>query len=171
MFFFKIDNYLIDHRFEPFAHKFQRLTGKTNFWLAKVSWVILVLSALSVMGSAAYVFGPVLALCLVLIFKKLTATEKEFFAEQSNHMNDLRISMLQSRASGLMVFCPTYLFIFLLSGHLEWIFISFTTLSGPYFAACTPLPPGTSKFRQWVNKMLWKVSDSLNPRPEPAPTL
>jgi len=38
-----------------------------------------------------------------------------------------------------------------------------------YLLACTPLPPGTSKFRELLNKLLWKAHDALTPNPEPAP--
>jgi len=46
-----------------------------------------------------------------------------------------------------------------------WILLLTTEV---YFEACTPLPPGTSKMREWAARLLAKVV-ALLPEPMPEP--
>ena len=182
-----VDLFLIENVFERFAHWFQRLTGKTNFWLANVSLLLIIFtvgmdSALDV--AQGNMFG---AFCLTF-FSAITVPIFRFatYIAERRSVPGMRNG---SAIDPISIFIR--IAIFLIPGLYEispvitdmtsqmplsirvighWVdlvqscgFICFF-----YFMACTPLPPRKSKMKQWAEKLSETWSSIWEPSPQPA---
>ncbi|MEK7614330.1 MAG: hypothetical protein AAB428_01540 [Patescibacteria group bacterium] len=181
--FIEIDNWMFSHVFGKSAHWFQMLTGRTNFWLAK--WFCITgYSSLS----AAWMFTgevfPIGFLCTNILWGIMIASvlvyQIEKFEARCNRspgfINEARYLRCSPRVLFLCLtpaMFPLLLLLFLLFGGVTACFLivvyAVGAVSTEYFLACTPLPPGTSKLRQLLNRTLWKLNEWLVPPPELKP--
>ncbi len=173
-----LDDYLIDKVFEKFARWFQISFGKTNFWLAKVClWAtiiacsqIILLSLIFCDSCPAMVF--IIFICLVMIsstlsiIRKCEAEENKFFTQETTTLNRVRITQRLVRIFSvyLIIFLSIEAVLFIVFswngidffGFLYLLMSSiaqYTIIAGVYFYACTPLPLGKSKAKEFIESL------------------
>ncbi|MBX4190190.1 hypothetical protein KW791_02765 [Candidatus Parcubacteria bacterium] len=168
MFVFEyIDAWVLSY-FTKFSHWFQRMTGRTNFFLAKVFIFAYVISIL--VGALNYWFqmlnhptprfGPVIKFAIVLFWMWYISRDKNLQDEhlqgkQTKNPNELffflRVPLLIANLIDLQLQAPIFfggknVSLIDLFCYLEPLyFILFM-----YFDSVTPLPPGKSKVREWI---------------------
>ncbi len=171
--FAKFDAY-ISNNFEKFSCWHQKLTGKDCFWLAKMSmffsvlslWLIPIIfgnfsiepkeqySNINVMSSflgLAFLFSSFFAI------KRIEERAKKF--SRSGLANPLKILLSKIRLSLDFLILFTFYFLGIsINTNVDSLlffacmFFYFLFLAcGAYFISCNPLPPGTSKVREWIN--------------------
>lgn len=164
--FRKIDDFFLQEA-QKFSDSFQRITGKTKFFLEKWS-LILFLVILCVqtlllyaeLDSSLIVIGFLPCLLNILmwvpVIRRIETDEAAFLEHGTLNFSELhdfyRRSFLVLLALSLELL---HVFIWHSLPHL-WIFFC----GWIYFAACIPRPPSKSKLRQWL--------DDLAPDPVPA---
>ena|ERR1700733_13506346 len=184
--FVRLDRFILEQVFERFAHWFQRLTGKTNFWLAKLSRYVLVLSTVvdivlrsmrdNVLDVAILVFFS------VVFIPRFGMIIREMESRPLRGVrNDAAISPIWMCARMLAVLFLASSQIILVadmvygvpfSRHVGeyWLrqieFLSYDCLF--YFIACTPLPPGNSALKQWAEGFSQKWESLWRPTGQPA---
>lgn len=185
MLFEKIDNGLLT-KFEKFSHKWQKLTGKNCFWLAKLSAVcgaifgtlfiglgILIQPKTGIIGFPLIFFlffGTILSVKII----RLTETMVELM-NLLGLSNPTKITMKNQRV--LSVFFFVFFFSLVASVGLSnpvfflMAFYAVSEVAEVYFTACDPLPPAKSKIRQWLESLVSaaKKAVSISPAPVPAP--
>lgn len=149
------------------SHKFQRIFGKTNFFLAKLCFSI---AAFSAMTDVVNYWFPVLHgkgdifLTIVGMFVVLTFFYAVIFSDQAEEEAQTgsrtlpyitRILLKSSPirllfATGIWLEIGTVFTIPQINSYeiLNRLY-SLSLLSGIYFCLVTPLPPGTSKVAEW----------------------
>lgn len=172
--FSKIDDWLFDRVFEKkIAHWFQRWTGKTNFFLAKVSISIGCLVMSLPKGSLPLNLSVLVAFyCLVLLilFLGVIISFEKRYEEIEMKESAINISRLRDRPIRFIsVVSAIALVVFSTEQQLLQLMFWIPFLSTTYFLACTPLPPGTSKCRQKWNSLLAKINSALAPSPTLVP--
>lgn len=173
----KIDDWLIDSVLQPFAHWFQKLTGKTNFFLARAAAIASTclhgLWEQNLHGGINVCIGSIFLFCLGMYVVR--TFEQAFYRQQksgSMFCNPTRISHHHQSTRGLL----NYLFLglsttlpfvaeqlyYLHSSMFFWILMN-------YFCCLTPLPPGESKFKKWATSIGTKLRSLVtglgNPQP------
>ncbi|HBA45167.1 TPA: hypothetical protein DEG21_02390 [Patescibacteria group bacterium] len=91
--------------------------------------------------------------------------------------NPLRLSLFKVRIEQLFGFFLRTTICLILFGQQFifskfggcYIFILFFRIIEVYFSSCTPLPPGTSKVRQWLKNMKESLSNVFAPEPALSP--
>jgi hypothetical protein len=162
--------------FTKFSHWFQRLTGKTNFFLARICLVIVVL------GSMIFVFNfwiPLLSHptrpydvflsglfipMMVYVEAHLKKAEDDFGGNvaikpiiQSAFIGSI-FQVLRTLMMLLLILSTPWDIYSFFDGHLKgvWLFNLLHEMSYRcfasfyYFIAVDPLPPGKSRVRQWI---------------------
>lgn len=158
-----IDNYLIEFWFQPFAHKFQKLTGKDNFSLSYhccfIFWIAINITC--VLGKASWlillIINFISADHAVLIFLINWKYKKESVAKEVLHQNSYRLNWgAKLKRTVLFVLGSIMLaeIVFSAPRHfcrgetlIVTIICSFVSLH--YFIACTPLPPQSGLIKKW----------------------
>ena len=183
-----IDDYLMDTKFQPFSNWWQKLTGLTNFWLAKWSFVLAIVSMillcvvfyridgqLSVFGPAVYSLAFI---AMVLFIRDIHDIKKEEMVFAKNHSNVLNGRRVKNKKSRISQFCVWFIFsifsiFWLLSGiflikALVFAYISSQSfvLLGFYFGDCTPLPTSKSKIKILLEKVAGKINEKLSEKPD-----
>ena len=181
-----IDNWLLDVIFQPFQNKFQRITGKNCFFLARQFFIVSMVTYLffAWFCSVDIFIGSILSLSVVVIVLDfigcwiiITIHEKEYINNKMT-CNNLRTSTIKRRLmcinslSVLFIFFIPITIVFFTSQLITNIVV-FASLYflfnfiGSYFVACTPLPPGSN----WFKETKRKLGDLLKPKPklEPIP--
>jgi len=165
----KIDDILIDKLYQKFAWWFQKMTGRTNFWLAEASCNTFTLSVIAIAGRGlasekvtlfwiVTTFVVMVAIFAFEIIKEnIRRDEKYFFEKTDSGMNHFRITGFTGRMMSLLVasiLAINDLATFLLSGgYLQLVLnalfdISFVSIY--YFLSCTPLPPCKGLVKEWL---------------------
>lgn len=179
----KIDDVLIDYGFQKFAHWFQRLTGKTCFFLGK--WMFALSSATLTVQSTVFLFTSsrkwesfltlFLALMHGLLVWRLETKERSWEKGPKEFLNEDRAIFLHVRVLCFMAMVPLNVWqvlSFTIGGDvidgLEALW-TFLYVSGLYFSACTPLPPSKSKIRKLWESALASLDNALSPSFEPVP--
>src|SRR3989344_6270197 len=165
----EIDSFLIDEVFQPLAHKFQRLTGKTNFWLAKWCGIMTAISGISFATALYYKYETpglfFLGVAILYAFWMLITIIYAEIKDQSipdHFLNTDRIRYVPDRMVILLLLLVSSIILPSLFLKVEGLFLELSIIFGwwsIYFMSCTPLPPGTSKFRKWLNRLLWKLNE------------
>jgi hypothetical protein len=179
----QVDYFLVEN-FQQFAHYFQRLTGRTNFWLAALAYKIHLLNlvifiAVSVIKSVRNNKIAEELVFLILLFlialgigkitmlsvKRCEKKDRDFFMDNQGLMN---LNLIILSAHRIMVLLMTSVNLFGLGlvafvlGMPEYMFIllfGIFYVIAIYFEACTPLPPGKSKVKEWLEA--WKAKRKL----------
>lgn len=161
-------------RFEKFAHRWQRLTGLTCFWLFRcsfaLSYVAMCADTLSGVSSYAdgrivYVVMNTIAYAVVWVRFRIVITYVERTLKAGATRNPVESVGRPIRSSLLIVESFMMLSALELSqGMFALHIICF--VSALYFVSCTPLPPSKSTVRKLVEKGLAALSGAL---PEPVP--
>jgi len=165
--FIKFDLWIISI-FEVFAHKFQRLTGKDNFFLVRAFLVVVVTCRL-VQGMRGYQIGRLMPYTdfisagiyvlfsltiLNLIERQVKKESGVGFANHQKHVTIIRLlrfalllSAIQTTFLHQIKFEPDFVIRlgYLIGNWAYWI--------AWVFMACDPLPPQVSKIRQWLNRL------------------
>ncbi|OGN16700.1 MAG: hypothetical protein A3C88_02705 [Candidatus Yanofskybacteria bacterium RIFCSPHIGHO2_02_FULL_50_12] len=162
--------------FTKFSHWFQRLTGLTNFFWARVC---LGLFAVGILISVANYWFPILAtetpllgvmlasiwLAYVLAFTELTHRADQHFWSGANTKHSVQRVLSENAIERVLLLVVGALLLVLsfkaLANNPEvsiWpqIYVSLDPgylSSATYFAIVDPLPPGKSKVRQWIEEM------------------
>jgi hypothetical protein len=198
--FEKIDNFLLDDIHEPIQQKFQRLTGKNCFFLARIFletqgilWILIVVLFFEYGGVKIQPQSFFLEMMLNLAFSFIFFREIEIISIKMSILriyetdfnkilkkdlyNPLRLTLFKPRIKKIFyLFLKTTIclilfgqqFIFSKAG-VCYILILFFRIIEIYFTSCTPLPPGTSKVRQWIKNMKESLSNVFVPEPALAP--
>lgn len=184
----RADNVLIDDLFQPLAHRAQRLTGKTNFWLAKWACILGCIALLFTCVQAVLFFGIASLMGKLVVFLLLTEIFLAFFHIRELEREDRRFSenregvmnkerIIGSRKRAMMLILLLFFITFLLplafatpiwGMTVSFVVAEIAYLSYYYFHACTPLPPGESKARKWLGAFLAKLNEKLSPMLEPS---
>jgi hypothetical protein len=179
--FVKLDDFLMDEVFQKFVWWFQKIFGKTNFWLARVSCTIFIISAIlvaattlikqnSLLSAFFYVFW-----LLPLIFfyenyrKDFKRNEEQLFEEGiQKKVNERRIIWILPRILLIWItpfFVISNFIVYFKNGELltliSEIIYNLSVLLVFYFASCTPLPPAKSKVKEWLES--WQKKPQLVP--------
>jgi hypothetical protein len=156
-----LDGYLIDRLFQPTANRFQKITGKNCFFIAKAMFITNLITHLvehlfierqSLAWMALMFFG---AACWYLI---------AWITEQKSLHT--KTAMNQERISPISVFMRLFFTLLLVAGFATSLIqiaigkLSITTVlsdirmiclwAGLFFTACTPLPYQKSRIQQLV---------------------
>ncbi len=150
-----IDQWILGE-FENFAHMFQRLTGKNNFWLARFCAV----AVCAVLLRKDHKVGDFLGAIFIwfVLTSGVNATEK---AVARNLVNGLKNSLAQNKVS---VYLRLYALMFLVSTiPIPWVSSLYPLFLWLHleFMACTPLPPAPSKIGEWYRAFTAKPVDSV----------
>ncbi|MBI1957310.1 MAG: hypothetical protein HYS44_02535 [Candidatus Niyogibacteria bacterium] len=161
------DNWLI-LQFERFSHWFQRLTGKTNFFLT---------AALSLVISVVYFFLAFFTQLPIYFIGSAFFFIYSIFAQWSEKQGLDRVSRgfanpkktllpIKFIRIGIPVIYVPLIFSNLEFGVVNWMSngILFLVWAILYLFACDPLPPGTSKLREWANSL----KAAFAPQPVPS---
>lgn len=181
--FKRLDDFLL-HKAERFAHWFQRMTGRTNFWLAKLCFVayclgggvsmLLVPVPRAIAGPNADAmnwFGPVMMGTVLLVgtwrlFPYIARVEEHYLSgNHTAHAFTLLMSQLWPLRLLTMVmrlpatFTLAYSLLdpshaVALGGGAGLVLFSWTGVCCYYFASVVPLPPGKSKVREFLESLL-----------------
>ena len=178
----KIDSWLIDSVFQPFSHWFQRLTGKDNFYLARM----VLYTQLFCVGIMTTWF-PLVLIFLLLLCPFVTIALIKIISITENVCHEDLVSGCRNRYYNAPMVVLTRMFavfsFFLLQMQMVRMEIDIGFVTGMsaahftvcisviivlYLCACTPLPPGESKIRKWLNSLKGSFSSSSVPDPTPA---
>ncbi len=165
---FGLDDFLVDRIFNPFAKRFNVLTGKSCYFLAQMSFMLS--AAISVAGG---VYG-VLSFdytprdeCLLIVLSFISSymfikssdwprNEQKRFERKGKVLCTSRIDHQMFRI-GLLILIPIIAYsIRLMPDKVGRDIFSFICLTiagfdlALYFFACTPLPPGESKIGEFA---------------------
>ncbi len=165
MLFLYIDSFLLDKIFELFSNWWQRLTGLNNFWLARQ---VLMLSFIFSVLFVADVFKNVyLTLCIFfsgfffygLLYILIIIGEQNYLSREylRGARNPRSINLLYTIVRLVLLFLFISFVCFCLFGiakvndyYVLFILGAYVTITATaYFASCTPLPPATSKVKEW----------------------
>ncbi len=189
-FLYRVDEWIIAV-LERFGHKFQLLTGKTNFFLAKLALMILLLCTLTRMVikvSESKGFGTEAGLDFLTIVMMLTVILWYYDSEERKAIvrlcdgmkNPMKIHPVY-RTIRIMFFTligslrlMTILLlgiVWVRKGHMHWDLIihpwyweasEVSIFLWVYFEACDPLPPCSGKIQQLLMKFFAKLQPATN---------
>ena len=190
----RCDNWLIDNVFQPFAHWFQRMTGKDNFYLSLLSLVTCIFATmcLDVIENNTFVSYSYHLITYIIMFLFLSICESKY--KQKNRDCDILTcnTLRKDCAVELMrfiltafVFISSIIIIFSIcfSNKTDVLHITKLLLRQSisvlldcyiYFIVCTPLPPQKGKIGQTI-KALGNALKNALPKPgglilAPSPT-
>jgi hypothetical protein len=167
-----------------FAHWFQRLTGRTNYFLAKIGVTMAAVSLLILIANYYFKFLPVFILSpswLLLGIVMITSLLHDAYcldkSEKAAQLSTERVRdplmLSSSPAMRLLclfpsILCTTMSWILFIRHPIWEVFMMVAVIMGLingatiflYFTAVDPLPPGTSKVRQWIAG----IASALRPR-------
>ncbi|MEK7560169.1 MAG: hypothetical protein AAB522_02625 [Patescibacteria group bacterium] len=173
----RVDGKILEF-FTKISHKFQRLTGRTNFFLARLCLsgmaIGLLLSVISYWipllhrkTNLFWVFVEIfVVLRLTFDVKELEKAEEQNFFGEVTQKPILRLLPVHNHIFRVFVFAANIfltgiVLLAVATGIFETATTTFFTiidhvLTWPaatcfcYFAVVTPMPPGKSKIREWV---------------------
>jgi hypothetical protein len=179
-----IDVFLLEKVFQKISNFFQRTTGLTCFFLAKsavlVTWSAMVISIFAIpnINFLLRAFFIICSFIYILIIWALVSSwdeREKILTARPNFMNPAAITFSPIRMLALFNFFLTLLFMrgevwqpYLISSRYLKICFVFIVIYC-YFASCTPLPPGKSRIRKWIESlgnMFVKKSPVLRPAEE-----
>ena len=180
----KYDLWLIDNIFQPFAHWFQKMTGKDNFDLAAVSisiGMIITFACDCIVKKYIIYCGFDLYLLLTGILSSYLE-QKNYYRENkgrqtlayNSNRNRFGLKFLR-RFFLVMLVTSTVLLIYnfsLTSLKVEALTLGVTLHA--HFNACTPLPPQKGKIQQAIKSLGNTLKNEipkpggLTPAPSPA---
>jgi hypothetical protein len=158
-----IDAFLISG-FERFSHWTQRAAGITCVRLASIvcyliAALLLCACVLDISQAGSVVWGLVACVAKTIGIER---RQDEAFERVANGTANPRKTQWPARAALVLIVLLFSVFVWSVrvSSHLSSLYAlrmialgwSFTPLS-EYLEACDPLPPGTSKVRQWFDSM------------------
>jgi hypothetical protein len=169
----KIDAFFLD-RYQKFAHRFQRLTGKTNFWIAaKLRLLIATRFALEIILTVYHIDPRWLHHFDIQPFRSgwelwfyfcsgafilrhglfcWRTQEAEAFRRLERGLgNDLRVNPITRFLRFAFLLCIPLWVADLFFGVMSISLPLF--LSIMYLEACDPLPPCRGKIREWIEAM------------------
>jgi hypothetical protein len=165
MLFVNIDEYLLA-RCARFSHWFQRLTGRTNFFIAKVGTMITGMSVLvslinywiplSKLPTSFFHWVPSLFLLWVMAkeSKNCAENEKRLYSDRALRQMMPKNSVWIRMAA---LYFTILLGVFMVRYHSFFEILRYSTGIGVsvffYFIAVTPLPPGHNKIGEFVKKL------------------
>lgn len=181
----EIDFWLVGW-FEKTTHRWQKLTGKNCFWLARIFTLFGGLSAGYLVTVAYLVFHANFSLAIYAGILGLTLFLEILFLFASIRIIEVRIGssnpfkyVEQFERIWRIVFYPIFTLIwatgFYLIDRLSLISAIFCASAfiwltiAWYLKCCDPLPPGTSKVKEWKNKLVSAVKGVFAPAPRPSP--
>jgi hypothetical protein len=164
---FALDRLLLETT-ERSAHRFQRWTGKNNFWWMRQLLVIQALCLLAVaveplyLSTLPWASRITLSLLLLVMVMFLGVTGRLNLASQLDHMEGEAYKRLQQGLANPEKIHPAYfvfrlvtLFVFMpivllmgVSYHIN-IIVGLATVALAYLSACDPLPPCAGKIKEW----------------------
>lgn len=165
-----LDSFLLEKVFQKFSNFFQRMTGKTCFFLARALFLIAAvfcgMIVLWVTFASKDTDYYVMFLCFLGIFlffsdvNEMQGREKDFEENIEAAKNrDTELLLLFRRLShGAIALFAVFLFPTATEKGREFALLLFVIVFlasslGNYFASCTPLPPGKSRIREWIGNL------------------
>ena len=183
-----IDDYLIEFWFQPLAHKFQRLTGKDNFFLTKFCFILHWLSSISAgylqSKKSSEIYGWSTFLIIILLLWTYSSQRNYRDASGNSPLRAMNPQRWYPLNKGLRTIIVVFAIQIIFCVHIPHILDDGTQLlgcvgltselslsSGYYLIACTPLPPGTGLFRKWLDSAVGFIkslgSNASQPMPVP----
>lgn len=144
----KFDVFLLFKIFQKFAHWFQEVTGKNNFWLARV---VLCLGLIGDVTLSVFfrwrIIELIIVLDMIVLALNLVSIQRSENVYGSTNGKFLNPEILNGAISRIMwiVIAPLLILIFPPS-----ILYCVGILASNYFSACTPKPPAESKVKAWL---------------------
>jgi hypothetical protein len=163
------DNFLFDKVFQPFSEWFQKLVGINNFWLARTCAFLAGMCYVVHYGlSKRFVLMGFINIGLSAYFALINIPQLERIVDNfkySRTSNPARINILDQILRLLSIILVVFILGLLLFKpfSLPRMFdlgSQFFFFCMMYFLACTPLPPGTSRFKMMWNSLWYK--EALN---------
>ncbi len=177
--FTQLDDWMFDAGFQRFAHWFQRLTGKNNFFLARYvpCMIIGMLAIVGLWHPAVFIVSIMSLVNLPVTFRVVAQIERQFAKDSTSRtMNPLRAHPLGIKLRLLVTFVlgiPFWQWLFMFTSMHEvtygcaMVTMHASLISVIYFISCTPLPPGESKFKKWLTSLKESFSEF---QPQVSPT-
>lgn len=162
-------DWLILRRVEKFTHKFQRLTGKTNFWLSKIcmlsmAGVTVARDILLVEPVQILLMDIVLAVVIITVVVPIINMTEEI-AEKNVSRGLANGGKSEEAALFRISQILFYIGIIMISQLPLFLVIYTFFIAYLYFMACDPLPPCKSSAAEWV-KGIFAPKQSLVPASE-----
>lgn len=171
-----MDDWMFDVVYQRFANWFQGLTGLSNFFLVRSLIVINCAVQTAYNATDQMLVGAFLPNALILIIGFFVVRFIESSISNSRGtslaMNMWRKDPFVSSIRELLLLFTIYslarnAYEFGVGG--EWsarsLFTRLEDISQLYLMSCTPLPPGESKFRKWLNARKESFSGGMVPQP------
>jgi len=168
---FRFDAWILKH-IEKFTHRFQLLTGKNCFWLARAVIIASMFAAAIHVNVMAGDISFSLRTVVVIIFCSWSLLLcwmiglVERWAEQDYRCSGAANSQKNNVFGRLFLMALTLSVMPILESY-EYI----GAILMVYLVACDPLPPGTSKVRKAIEwfKAQWQSITTPAPEPKPIP--
>jgi len=176
--FQEIDDFVIDRLFQPFSHKFQRFTGRDNFFLARCSLFVQSMfsgmyllyfdkqTLLNEVGDKFFfVLGWIMISQIPITCLYIHQTEKRTAnSVLRGCMNDERFRFIHPRSTSLVllplgIIGSMGIFLYPFSLIPTSVLVALNTTS--YFLVCTPLPPTKGKVREWWTSLNFGLKATL----------
>ncbi|MDP2655041.1 MAG: hypothetical protein Q8P17_00540 [bacterium] len=151
---------------QKFCDKFHRVTGLTKFTLQKWSLIFgtSLLTWLTLSRMEGFVSTSFLIIVTV-ISTRIDEESKRRFLKKGKIRYE---SLYERRVRIPTVILSTFALLLIYIGSeniLLSVCLCISFISWIYFVACIPRPPSKSKAREWCDKMLKVLNDSLKPAP------
>lgn len=176
----KIDDWLFDFIFQPLSELFQKITTKTNFFLAMLfsffggSFLLIdqyvtfysTIKDKSVANGMFSVSIVIVSLAVISGLVRINALER-YYSDSNNQktMNPERVIYRDQRIFASMFMITMAGISLVVNSGIDFFSIgSIFVFLYYYFLACQPLPPGTHWFKKLLIKTLQKINSIL---PEP----
>lgn len=170
---YSLDNWLLDKVFERFAHWFQKLTGRDNFFLAHACNFF---SFLLMMASQWLKKGTDLSMLFIIFTLSLGLSVWVWIAQRQYEIVDKpQKCRNQDRADPFMTSmriclnCIMIVFILAITcqafqkrecPNIPLLFALAFVYCCFYFSSCTPLPPQEGKMKSWISRIRsWRVAE------------
>lgn len=171
----KLDNFILDNIFEPFAHKFQIYFGKNNFFLTYLTlYFFFAYSLFSLVFEIIYLKHSIIESVImfiatvavnIFVFDAMNTVkneEKKTDDEFGLKVANWRRLHFSTHRSILLIFLLLHFSFVVLTvisdNKIETVYYEvqiFIKLSiiviSIYFSACNSLPKGDSKVKQWID--------------------
>ena len=164
------DQFLIEVIFERFAHWFQRLTGKTCFWMARFSMCVLFVTigidigvSLCQYKAADLLMNVIVGGFLISVIPgAIQKVERKVVPGVRNYLAIATWPVLIRSYSVITLMLNLIFFPALQkppTGQVGYLALIMTI----YFMSCTPLPPGKSKIKKWLESASQKWNSLWEP--------
>jgi hypothetical protein len=186
-----MDEYIVDRIFQKISDRFQKLTGKSCFFLSQMCWIIAACFEIHLLFiemsnpknnvADSFLFRGLAAFVYLLNAFFAHDKDKNFALRSERMANFDRVMLREFRSIVTIVFVliiiPKWVLFVkagkpITSSNIIGDLICISIMAAFYFNACLPLPPSKSKVREWLESTKKFFAETFSPSPaaEPVPT-